>query len=120
MEPKFFQLHSGNQMSIAIELTETARDHSPLYRPVIVTRPKTKSIVQQKNEVARSQASLGSDSARETRMLALQLSGTFILVAACVAGFAFSVWLLYQLAYSAMDQIHMLSPHQILQGMAGR
>ena len=109
-------------MSIAIELTETARDQTMLDRPVIVTRLKTKKPAADdvQTTIVHSHGASSTQSADETLTLGLQLAGTFIAGAACVAGFAFSAWLLYHLAYSAMDQILMLSPHQILQGIAGR
>ncbi len=110
------------EMSIAIEVTETARDQTLLDRPVIVTRPKTEKPVADDVETAivHSPGASSTQSPDETLILGLQVAGTFITVAACVAGFAFSAWMIIDLASSAMDQILTLSPHQILQGMAGR
>jgi hypothetical protein len=108
-------------MSIAIDLTESARDQALLDRPVIVTRPKTKRPAADDGETAivHSQGSSATQSPNEKLTLALQRAGTFITLAACVAALAFSAWILFDLASSATDQILMLSPNQILQGMAG-
>lgn len=107
-------------MSIAIEFTETFSEQKVLGHPVIVDRPKVKTLDKERSKVARPHASSASDSASETKMFALQLVGTFITLAACSAAVAISAWILLDSARSAMDQLLVLSPNQILQGMAGR
>jgi hypothetical protein len=108
------------EMSIAIDLAKPARDRAVCDPPVLVTRPKTKKLANAESQVARSHEEPAARSTHETQMLAVQLACTLTLLALCTVTFALAAWMLFDLAGSAMDQIRMLTPKQIIQGMAGR
>jgi hypothetical protein len=107
-------------MSIAIDLTDLTGDPSLLEHPVTVTRPKTATFVDDENATAGSHRSMVCSSASEKQMLALQMVGTFVMLTACLSTFAGCIWLLFEFGSSVMEQLSLLNPSQILQGMAGR
>jgi len=109
-------------MNATIDLTEPARDRALLADPVVVTRPKTTKVGAGEDAPAidPSHESSATRSSNNTKMLALQLAGTFMMVIACTATFAITAWLLFDMAGSAANQLFMLSPDQMLQGMVGR
>jgi hypothetical protein len=111
-----------SEMSIAIDLIETTRGQSLLDRPLTDTRPKRKrpSAAEVKRPVVRSAQPSATQSSSELAPLALQLVCTFTMTAVCVVAFAYSAWMLLDVADSALDHLFRLSPNQLLQGLAGR
>lgn len=107
-------------MSIAIDLTEPARDRRRLDPHGIVARPKTRKPAKDENEAAHSHESPATRTASETQMLSVQLACTLIMLAACTATLAFTASMIFDMAGSAIDKLLLLSPNQILQGMVGR
>jgi hypothetical protein len=107
-------------MSIAIDLTESAPLRGSLDHRAIVTRTEVKKVGKDQNEVAQSHDASTAHIANEKQLLAVRLASTLTLLILFTASFALTAWMFVDLAGSAMDQILVLSPHQIIQSMSGR